>query len=182
MKHTIKSILDFWFSKPMSDHWFSSTSEIDQQITDTYEALWERAKAGELEDWKNSAEGCLALCILLDQYPLNMYRGKAKSFSTEQQAVKIVKHAIKLGFDNEISNDRIAFLYMPLMHSENMNDQDLAIQCFEKTKLEGNLKFAKHHRGIIEKFGRFPHRNDALSRKSSVAEIEYLNSDVAFTG
>jgi uncharacterized protein (DUF924 family) len=182
MSHNIKNILGFWFTKPISDHWFSSTPEIDQQMTDTYEATWESAKAGELDDWKNSADGCLALCILLDQLPLNMFRNTAKSFSTEQQSVKITKHAIKKGFDDELSNDRVAFLYMPLMHSENMADQDLAVKCFDKAKLGGNLQFAKHHRGIVEKFGRFPHRNKALGRTSSDAEIEYLNSDAAFTG
>ncbi len=179
---TIEQVLSLWFTKPMSDHWFSSTPQIDQLITDNYESIWEQAKAGELNAWKESSNGCLALCIILDQMPLNMYRGMAKSFSTEQQAVIVTKHAIEKGFDNEIPNDRVAFLYMPLMHSENMDDQDLAVQCFEKTKLEGNIKFAKHHRGIIEEFGRFPHRNKAQRRESSQAEIDYLNSDKAFTG
>jgi uncharacterized protein (DUF924 family) len=90
--------------------------------------------------------------------------------------------AIDTGFDNELSSDRISFLYMPLMHSENLDDQDLSISCFEKTKLEGNIRFSKHHRGIVEKFGRFPHRNEALGRESSPAEIEYLNSEQAFMG
>ncbi len=179
---TIENILDFWFTKPISDHWFNSTPEIDQQMTVSYEATWQQAKAGEFDDWKNSANGCLALCILLDQLPLNMFRNTAKSFSTEQQSVEIAKHAIEKGFDDEINNDRVAFLYMPLMHSENMADQNLAVECFTKTKLEGNVKFAKHHRAIVRKFGRFPHRNIALGRTSSDAEIEYLNSDAAFTG
>ena len=181
-KITIEQVLNFWFSKPMSDHWFSSTPEIDQRIIDGYESLWKQARAGKLNTWQESSDGCLALCIILDQIPLNMFRGTAKSFSTEQQAVEITKHAIKEAFDDEVPNDRVSFLYMPLMHSENMDDQNLAVQCFEKVKLEGNLKFAKHHRGIVEKYGRFPHRNEALGRVSSQAEMEYLNSDKAFTG
>jgi len=179
---TIEQVLNFWFTKPISDHWFSSTPEIDQFITDNYGSIWEQAKEGDLNLWKESADGCLALCIILDQMPLNMFRGTAKSFSTEQQAVEITKHAIEKGFDNEIRIDRVSFLYMPLMHSENMNDQNLAVLCFEKAALENNLHFAKHHRGIVEKYGRFPHRNEALSRKSSQAEIDYLTSDKAFTG
>ncbi len=182
MHNDIEEVLDFWFTKPISDHWFSSTPKIDQQITDSYQSIWEQAKAGEFDDWKSSADGCLALCILLDQLPLNMFRGEAQSFSTEQQAVGIAKYAIKAGFDNEISNDRVAFLYMPLIHSENMGDQDLAVTCFEKAGLDGNIRFAKHHREIVAQFGRFPHRNEALGRDSSDAEIEYLNSDKAFTG
>lgn len=94
----------------------------------------------------------------------------------------IARQAIKAGLDDEISKDRVAFLYMPLMHSENMDDQDLAVSSFEKIELEGNLRFAKHHREIVAQFGRFPHRNEALGRDSTSAEIEYLNSDKAFTG
>jgi uncharacterized protein (DUF924 family) len=181
-KTTIEQVLNFWFTKPISDHWFSSTPEIDQQITNEYAPIWAQAKAGEFDHWKDSASGCLALCIILDQLPLNMFRGEAKSFSSEQQAVAIAKHAIDTGLDTEISNDRVAFLYMPLMHSENIDDQNLAVECFAKAELEGNLQFSKHHRGIVEEFGRFPHRNEALGRTSSAAEIEYLNSDKAFTG
>lgn len=181
-KSKIDAVLNFWFTKPISDHWFGSTPQIDQQITDNYEAMWQRAKAGEFGAWKQSAEGCLALCIVLDQMPLNMFRGLAKSFSTEQQAVAITKYAIENDLDSQISNERVAFLYMPLMHSENLDDQDLAIECFAKAELEGNLQFAKHHRAIVAEHGRFPHRNEALGRKSSAAEIEYLNSDKAFTG
>ncbi len=182
MINDITRVVDFWFTKTISDHWFSSTIEIDQLIRDEYESIWEQAKTGALDSWKESPEGCLALCIILDQMPLNMFRNTAKSFSTEQQAVEVTKYAIKKSFDNEIPNDRVSFLYMPLMHSENMDDQDLAVQCFEKAKLERNLPFAKHHRGIVEKYGRFPHRNEVLGRESSQAEMDYLNSDKAFTG
>ena len=181
----IHKILDFWYEKPMSDHWFSSTSAIDAEIKQDYEALWESAKAGELNDWMlspHAANGCLALCILLDQFPLNMFRGKAKSFSTEQQAVTISKYAINKGLDQEISTQRVSFLYMPLMHSENLDDQDLAVKSFAVRGLGHNLRFAKHHRDIIRQFGRFPHRNESLGRDSTDAEIAYLNSDKAFKG
>jgi uncharacterized protein (DUF924 family) len=110
---TIQQVLNFWFTKPINKHWFNSNSKIDQQITDDYKSVWEQAKAGHLNSWKSTPDGCLALCIILDQLPLNMFRGEAKSFSTEQQAVTIAKFAIKAGFDNEINTDRVAFLYMP---------------------------------------------------------------------
>ena len=182
MDKQIESVLDFWFTKPISAHWFSSTPEIDQHITDNYEAIWEQAKVGEFNHWKDSANGCLALCIILDQLPLNMFRGEEKSFSTEQLAVDVTKHAINTGLDTQIDKERVSFLYMPLMHSENMADQNLAVSSFEKVGLEGNLRFAMHHRDIVAEFGRFPHRNEALGRKSSLAEIKYLESDKAFTG
>jgi len=182
---TIHKILDFWFKTPMSDHWFSSTPAIDASIKQQYETCWESARAGAYNDWMlspNAANGCLALCILLDQFPLNMFRGKAKSFSTEQQAVTISKYAINKQLDQEISSKRVSFLYMPLMHSENLDDQDLAVKSFAGRGLDNNLRFAKHHRDIIRQFGRFPHRNESLGRNSTAEEIAYLNSDNAFKG
>ncbi len=165
-----------------------STPEIDRTIKKHYEALWEQARKGQLETWmvnpdpNTAASGCLALCIILDQFPLNMFRGSAKSFSTEQQAVAISKLAISRKLDHEVSSERLSFLYMPLMHSENLSDQDLSVALFEKAGLEHNVRFAKHHREIIRQFGRFPHRNALLKRQSTDKEIEYLNSKQAFKG
>ena len=178
----VSELIEFWFMPPMSDHWFSSTPDIDEKISTRYAALWEKAQKGDLSEWENDAEGCLALCILLDQFPLNMFRGKAKSFSTEQQAVRISKYAIEKGLDKQIIEERVAFLYMPLMHSENLQDQELCVQSFANTNLDGNLHFAKHHRDLIKEFGRFPHRNAILGRDNTPAEVDYLESDRAFTG
>ena len=135
-----------------------------------------------LETWKTTPEGCLALCIVLDQFPLNMFRGQAKSFATEQHAVTVTKHALTQGFEVNIPLEQRIFLYMPLMHSENPADQALSVQCFTQAGLTENLHFARHHQGIIERFGRFPHRNALLGRHSTPAEIEYLNSPEAFQG
>ena len=181
-KPSIANVLDFWYSKKMSKHWFSSTPEIDQAIKKQFETVWLSAKSGKLNHWKDSAEGCLALCIILDQMPLNMFRGEATSFSTEQQAVAISKYAIDRGMDTKIPAQRVAFLYMPLMHSENLDDQGRAVESFQKVGLEDNLRFAQHHLGIVERFGRFPHRNQILGRQSTPEELKYLASDKAFTG
>lgn len=175
-------ILKYWFSEDISKYWFASTPEIDTQMRDRFNDLWEKAKEGELDHWKTSGKGCLALCIILDQLPLNMFRGTAKSFITEQQAVTIAKYAIEKELDQQISKERVSFLYMPLMHSESLDDQNLSVELFEKAGLENNLRFAKHHRDLIIEFGRFPHRNEVLKRDSSLQEIEYLNSKRAFTG
>ena len=175
-------ILAFWYSEPIRSRWFSSTPELDAEIRARYEQLWLEAAAGRLDDWKSIPEGCLALVIVLDQLPLNMFRGEAKSFSTEQQAVEICKVAISRGFDKQIALDQRAFLYMPLMHSENLLDQDLSVQMFEQAGLEGNVRFARHHRDLIRRFGRFPHRNAILGRESSREELEYLGSKEAFLG
>ncbi|MBO1924845.1 DUF924 family protein [Thiomicrorhabdus sp. 6S3-12] len=175
-------ILQFWYTPPISEHWFNSTSEIDMEIRRRFESLWQQAADNELDHWKQSAEGCLALCIVLDQFPLNMFRGEAKSFSTEQQAVAVCKHAVAKGFDLELPLERRAFLYMPLMHSENLEDQNESVRLFEKSALEDNARFARHHREIVRKFGRFPHRNKALGRQNTQTEIDYLNSPEAFKG
>ena len=111
-----------------------------------------------------------------------MFRGSSKAFQTEAQAIKVSKAAIHKNFQLQIPLEQRAFLYMPLMHSENLDDQDLAVRLFETDDTLSNLRFAKHHRELIRKFGRFPHRNAILGRESTPAEIEYLNSKVAFTG
>lgn len=178
----VKDILDFWYTAPMPEHWFNSTPAIDAEIRERFESTWVEAKAGKLDAWQQTAEGCLALCIVLDQFPLNMYRGEARSFSTEQQAVAITKHAIAQGFDQQLASERVMFLYMPLMHSEHLADQDESVRLFTAAGLLENARFAEHHRGIVQRFGRFPHRNAALERESTPAELEYLNSKEAFKG
>ena len=182
MKYSIKEVLDFWYAEDTSNKWFNSTPEFDAEIKQRFESLWQLAADGGLKEWEQSAEGCLALCIVLDQFPLNMFRGERKSFQTEQQSVLVAKASVNKSFDEEIETQKVSFLYMPLMHSEDLQDQDLCVTCFAKRDLEGNLSFAKHHRGIIQEFGRFPHRNKILGRESTAQEIEYLNSKRAFTG
>lgn len=178
----IKDILDFWYTPPLPQHWFNSTPALDAAIRERFESTWAEAKAGKLEAWKDTAEGCLALCIVLDQFPLNMFRGEARSFSTEQQAVAVTKHALAQSFAQQLPPERVMFLYMPLMHSEHLEDQDASVGLFAAAGLVENARFAEHHRGIVQRFGRFPHRNAALGRESTPAELEYLNSTAAFKG
>ena len=177
-----QEILDFWFSDEVRKLWFKSTPEFDALLRERFEALWTRASNGELDDWLQSAAGCLALVLVLDQFPLNMFRGQAQSFVSEAQSREVARLAIDKGFDQDIEPGSRAFLYMPFMHSEMLADQQLALQLFAQPGLEDNLRFARHHHHIIEKFGRFPHRNKALGRESSESEIEYLNSKEAFRG
>ena len=178
----MNEILEYWFSDEIKPYWFASTPEIDAEMRDRFLTLWKQAKAGKKDHWKETGKGCLALCIVLDQLPLNMFRGDIKSFSSEQQAVEIAKYAIQNNLDSEVDDEQVSFLYMPLMHSENLADQDLSVACFEKADLEGNIRFAKHHRGIIAEFGRFPHRNEILGRESTQKELIYLASNRAFIG
>lgn len=184
MKIDIKptDILDYWYSGRMQKHWFASTPAIDQEIRDRYQALWVQAAAGELDHWQDSPEGALALTIVLDQFPLNMFRGEPESFRTEQKAVAVAKQAIAKGYDEQLPRERLAFLFMPLMHSEKLEDQDLSVQMFRKYDLTDNLRFAEHHRGLVRTYGRFPHRNAILGRVSTPEEQAYLASKEAFRG
>ncbi|HED35480.1 MAG TPA: DUF924 domain-containing protein [Gammaproteobacteria bacterium] len=178
----VDEIIEFWYSEPMNKHWFNSTPEIDQLVFQNYAELWAQALEGELENWRESAVGCLALILLCDQFPLNMFRGEARSFSTEARAIELALQGIERGYDQQLKHSQLSFFYMPLMHSEVMAHQNLAVEKFEQAGLPDNARFAKHHRSIVERFGRFPHRNEILKRASTPAEIEYLNSPEAFTG
>lgn len=175
-------IIDFWYSDSMRSYWFSSTPELDKKIRERYEHVWIKSSKGEYDDWKNTPEGSLALVIVLDQFPLNMFRGEAKSFQTEKKAIEVALSAINRGFDEKLEKDRLSFLFMPLMHSENIDHQELSVKFYKKHKLKDNIRFAEHHRDIVRKYGRFPHRNQILGRESSKLEIEYLNSENAFKG
>jgi len=177
-----QDLIDFWFSDETSQYWFNSTEDFDRQLVDRYADTWEQAKQGKLDDWQQNATGSLAMVILLDQFPLNMFRGMAKSFSTEAQSRVVASSAITKAYDKELPASQKSFLYMPFMHSENLADQALGIELFSQPGLENNLRFARHHHDIVERFGRFPHRNKILGRKSSKAEVEYLNSKQAFQG
>jgi len=175
-------IINYWYSDKISKQWYASTPALDKEIKDKYEKLWLSALKGELDNWQSTASGCLALVILLDQLPLNMFRGEAKSFASEQKSIDVALYAINNGFDKEIDTKKLSFLYIPFMHSENLEHQNLSVKLFTDNNLTNNIRFAKHHRDIIEKFGRFPHRNIILGRDSTNLEIEYLNSKHAFKG
>lgn len=177
-----QEILDFWFAEETKSAWFNSTKEMDQLIRQRFETTWKQARDGQLDDWLKQAKGCLALVILLDQFPLNMFRGDAKCFATEEASRIVSRNAIEKGFDKDLDDTAKAFLYMPFMHSESLDDQDYSVSLFEQAKLNDNIRWAKHHRDIIKRFGRFPHRNSILGRESSAEEIDWLNSEQAFKG
>lgn len=179
---TPDKILDYWYSERVKKQWFSATPELDSEIHSKYADLWQDAAEGLLDHWMDSAEGCLALNIILDQFPLNMFRGQAKSFDTEAKAIRVTKHALKQGFEQQIAAQRLQFLFMPLMHSEDLADQRLSVQLFSRANRQENLRFAEHHFALIEKYHRFPHRNAILGRQNTPQESAYLASKQAFKG
>ncbi len=181
---TPEIILNAWYSKTLKSAWFSATPDIDQVIKAHFETAWLLASQGELDAWRETAEGCLALVIILDQFPLNMYRNQPKSFSTAAKAVEVTLHAIDKGFDKALAETDygVAFLYMPLMHSESNAHQILSVQLFSAAGLTENKRFAEHHQRIVRRFNRFPHRNAILGRESTFEESEYLQSEESFKG
>jgi len=159
----------------MAPNHFRKDPEIDLLIREQFLPTYEAARAGKLNgDWSDNAVGSLAQVIVLDQFPRNMFRDTPQAFATDEQAMAIATAAIDRGFDDELPQEQLAFLYMPFMHAESLAGQDQAVMLFEKLGIEGNLIFAMAHRDVIMTFGRFPHRNEVLGRRSTPEEQAYL--------
>jgi len=176
-----KDILTFWFgTSDMSagvekrDLWFKSTPEFDAELIDRFTRSHERATAGELDHLKETPAECLALIISLDQFPRNMYRGSGKAFHTDEKACNLSHHALAQDFDAALSLEPRKFFYLPLVHSEKLSDQDVAVEKYKVFDDEKSLASSIGHRDAIARFGRFPHRNKVLGRQNTPEETEYL--------
>ncbi len=173
-----EDVLSFWLDEIGPGGWYAGGEELDQTIRDRFGDIHERACAGALSLWLTYPSGTLAYIILTDQFSRNMFRSTAKAFASDKIAKAAAKVAISKGWDMRIDEPARQFFYMPLMHSECLEDQDRAVRLF-KTRMpetgENNLPHAKAHREIIRRYGRFPTRNGALSRDSSAPEQEYLD-------
>ncbi|MCC0025448.1 MAG: DUF924 family protein [Zhengella sp.] len=167
-------VLDFWFGELTPKDWFNGSDALDMTITNRFATLHERLASGVPEDVWTSADAALAAVIALDQFPRNMYRRQPRAFATDTLAAQITRNAVDKGLDAALDADRKQFLYMPLMHSERLDDQERCVSLFEALGREENLRFAREHRDVIARFGRFPHRNEALGRQSTADEIAYL--------
>jgi uncharacterized protein (DUF924 family) len=171
----IRKVLDFWFREDARAYWFEPDPGFDQSVRKDFAELFARAATGELKAWEASAEGCLALCILLDQVPRNMFRGDARAFATDDKALAVAEHALARRFDADLPAERKQFLYLPFMHSETLSNQLRALALFESQGMPRNRRYAEEHVAVVRRFGRFPHRNAVLGRESTEAEIAYLD-------
>lgn len=169
-----EQVLDFWFQELPPQQWFVKDEQVDHKITEKYLALHQRAAQGELWLWRQTAEGCLAEIIVLDQFSRNIYRDKAAAFATDAMALCLAQNAIAQGFDESLEPTQKAFLYMPYMHSESRQIHEQAMQLFDQEGLEYNLEFEIKHKAIIDRFGRYPHRNAILGRDSTEEEVAFL--------
>jgi len=171
----IARVLGFWFGDLQPEDYWTRNDALDKRIRDEFGALFERAAAGELDGWQETPDGVLALVIVLDQFPRNMFRDDPRTWATDQKALAIAERAIERGLDLKLPNDRCMFLYMPFEHSEDLMVQERSVEIFKRLELDENTYgFVVRHHEIIERFGRFPHRNAVLGRESTPEEIAFL--------
>jgi len=156
------------------DRWFKPDAGFDAQIRERFLDTHEAAAAGRLDEWQQTADGTLALLILLDQFPRNMFRGTPRAFATDSKALQIAERAIERGHDQKIDAPLRSFFYLPFMHSERLGDQERCLALYHELGNAEALKYAELHRDAIRRFGRFPHRNEILGRQSTPEEIVYL--------
>ena len=171
----IADIVSFW-REAGPEKWFEKDDEFDLMIRSRFLAIHEAAARGEIAAWEETAEGALALLILLDQFPRNMFRNSGRAFATDHLARAVADRALARGFEQETDATMRPFFYLPFMHSELLADQDRCLQLYGALGDPQQLKFAATHRDIIVKFGRFPHRNRLLGRETTPAEREFLDS------
>lgn len=172
---TPETVLVFWFKELEEKQWFIKDSALDQHITERFSDFHAAACAGELYQWRKTAHGRLAEIIVLDQFSRNMYRGMPQSFASDAMALVLAQEAVSLGLDKKlVTTQEQAFLYMPYMHSESDIIHEIAVDLFAQPGLEHNHEFELKHKKIIDRFGRYPHRNDILGRPSTPDEIAFL--------
>lgn len=180
-----KAILGFWFGYPEEidygkpkTYWFEKKPEFDEKVRDMFLEDYQKAAAGYLDEWIDLPETCLALILLLDQFPRNMFRGTPEAFATDWEALSAAQHAVSQGYDREFLPVQRWFFYLPFEHSENLDHQRQCLNLFQQLSDDPDsvtaIESALRHMEIIKRFGRFPHRNSILGRASTPEEKEFL--------
>ncbi|NJK68591.1 MAG: DUF924 domain-containing protein [Microcoleus sp. CSU_2_2] len=181
----MNKVLDFWFGRSNSpefgkvhNKWFKKDLAFDEEVRSSFFSQYELAASGQLDSLQESPENCLALIILLDQFPRNMFRGTPQAFATDSKALATAEHAVKNNFDRELLTVQKWFIYLPFEHSENLKHQQKSVELFSNLQGEPDsesvINYAIEHFKIIERFGRFPHRNQILGRETTPEEAEFL--------
>ena len=169
-----QEVIKFWFDETQSESWWKKDENFDQLVRQRFIDVYQRAASCELFAWRQHAHGWLAEIIVLDQFPRNMFRDTAQAFATDKLAVVLSQEAVANEVDRELTAAQKSFLYMPLMHSESPLIHQTAVDLFSQPGLEFNLEFELKHKAIIDRFGRYPHRNEILGRVSTDEELEFL--------
>jgi uncharacterized protein (DUF924 family) len=168
-------ILHYWFDVLGPARWFNSSTEIDAEISERFKPLWKSLRHEPAIFFLTSSHEALAAILLFDQCPRNMYRREVNAFATDTLALNIAKLALEAGYDNGMTQQQLQFLFMPFMHSESLEDQDMSVELFDRLEDKDPLRFAIMHRDMILRFGRFPHRNEILGRETYPHEIEAIS-------
>lgn len=174
-----EEVLSFWLDDVGPSGWYVQEEALDANITSRFKDAWEGAQAGRYSLWLTYPTGALAYVILTDQFPRNMFRGSKNAFATDRAALAAAKAAVDKGWDMRIDEPARQFFYLPMMHSENLCDQERCVRLLHERMPEygaSNLLHARAHREIIRQFGRFPYRNEALSRKTTDTEMAYVSA------
>lgn len=172
-------VLSFWLDNVGESRWDIEDTALDAEVTERFGATWKGACDGRFSLWLTYPSGALAYIILTDQFPRNMFRGQGEAFASDKAALAAAKAAVDRGWDMRIDEPARQFFYMPLMHSENLCDQDRCVRLMhERMPIagQGNLLHARAHREVIRLFGRFPYRNDALHRPTTESEADYVSA------
>lgn len=169
-----RQVLDFWFVEAGPKQWFNKSASFDKALTERFGALYDAACRCELYAWRQSSHGALAEILLLDQFSRNIYRDQALAFAQDPLALSLAQHLVAQGGDQALPPEQQAFVYMPYMHSESPLIHQEALRLFDQPGLERNLDFEQRHWAIIERFGRYPHRNAILGRESTQEERDFL--------
>lgn len=170
---TPDEVVSFW-REAGPDKWFSKDEAFDKTCRDRFLSTYEAAARGDLNEWELTPEGALAVVLLLDQFPRNMFRGRRETYRTDPVALMAADRAIERGFDHKVEPLFRRFFYLPFMHSESLADQERSVALNEALGEEDSIKWARHHHDIIARFGRFPHRNAILGRETTPEEEAFL--------
>ena len=169
-----ENILTFWYDELTPKQWFQKSDELDAEITSRFKDVLNQCRLGECYQWRATPEGRLAEIIVLDQFSRNIYRDSPDAFAQDPMSLALAQEAVALGADSEMSLDQKSFLYMPYMHSESRAIHEVAVELFDQPGLEEKLRYEMLHKEIVDRFGRYPHRNAILGRESTPEEVEFL--------
>jgi uncharacterized protein (DUF924 family) len=167
-------IINFWFKEIEPAHWWKKDDTFDALLVERFSEIHARASRCELYDWRKEPEGRLAEIIILDQFSRSIFRGSAQAFASDGMSLILSQEAVACKADQALTPVQRSFLYMPFMHSESLQIHQIAVELFRKNGIQSNLDFEFSHKKIIEKFGRYPHRNKVLGRESTTEELEFL--------
>ncbi|TWG94873.1 uncharacterized protein (DUF924 family) [Mesorhizobium sp. J18] len=176
----VDDVLNFWFGELTPEDWFQQKDATDKAIRERFLPLHSDLQRNFPEEAMTDPRTALAAIIVFDQFPRNMFRRTPQAFSTDSLALKLARNAVENGLDKDLSPEERQFLCLPFQHSEELGDQERSVQLFEAIGDEEGIRYAVEHRDIIARFGRFPHRNKALQRKSTEEELSFLEGHEGF--